>query len=94
VFNLSPAIEMRLRKVFPIRQDQIVVRGALGRECGANLHLSPSETERVRTAVLKMSAGGLVAFRTAVHLANEDWRKLLVSAGFEQDLRAHERWWP
>lgn len=94
MFNLSPAIEMRIRKVFPLRLDQGVVRGALGRDCGVNLNLTGAETERVRTAVLKLSAGGLMAFRAAVQLAKTDWRKLLVSAGFSQDLRAHESWWP
>jgi hypothetical protein len=94
VLALSPALDRLLRTVFPDAKDQAVARRALERECGPNLECSPGELERVRVAVLKVSGGGMTAFRSAVHLAKEDWRDVLVAAGFDRDEHAHERWVP
>jgi hypothetical protein len=91
---LSPATLKRLRAVFPEARDQAVVRTVLERDVGAQLELAPPELERVRCAVLKVSGGSMLALRSAVHLAREDWRDVLVAAGFETDEHAHERWMP
>jgi len=34
------------------------------------------------------------AFCDAVHLAKADWRDLLVSAGFANDINVHKQWFP
>jgi hypothetical protein len=66
--------------------------------CGNNLPFlekcSPKQLERYRFAALKLSAGRLDKLREAVRLAKEDWRDLLVAAGFAHDARAHEKWMP
>ena len=36
----------------------------------------------------------LERLREAIHVAQEDWRDVLVAAGFGTDTRAHERWEP
>jgi hypothetical protein len=50
--------------------------------------------ERIRFAALKLSAGNLEALRSAVGLANRDWRDLLMAAGFGRDVDAHRSWHP
>ena len=68
----------------------------LTHECGNNLpfldHLSAEELDRYRFAALKVSKGALATLREAVALAKEDWRDLLIWAGFAHDVRAHEQW--
>ncbi len=55
---------------------------------------SPKLAERVRFAALRLSDGRLSELRSAVELAKVDWRDLLVVAGFADDPRAHETWFP
>ena len=55
---------------------------------------SPAEAERVRFAALKVSDGDLAKLAEAIELANQDYRDLLVSAGFAGDPEEHQRWWP
>jgi hypothetical protein len=52
------------------------------------------ELERFRFAALKYSNGDLSRLERAVKLAQEDWRDLLVGAGFADDVEAHKRWEP
>lgn len=67
-------------------------------QCGSNLPFCESadarSLERIRFAALKLSQGELAALRSAVELAQVDWRDLLVAAGFAWDVRAHESWFP
>ena len=67
-------------------------------ECGNNLpsceRLDEFQLERVRFAVLKLSKGDVDQLKKAIGLAKEDWRDLLVSAEFANDLDAHKRWCP
>jgi len=64
--------------------------------CGNDLpwhqSASPTDLERVRFAVLKLSEGDLDEFESAVAMATTDWRDVLVCAGFAYDTRAHETW--
>jgi hypothetical protein len=71
-----------------------VVSSLLIDECGSNLTEYPELLERIRFAVLKLSYGDLNALGRAIDLAKRDWRDALVSAGFGDDLKAHESWWP
>jgi len=64
-----------------------LVSSLLVDECGELL-------ERVHFAVLKLSRGDLNALQRAIDLAKLDWRDALVSAGFGDDIKAHESWWP
>ena len=70
----------------------------LENDCADNLPFSedtsPTELERVRFAALKVSGGDLERLVDAISLAQLDWRDLLVSAGFADDVHAHESWSP
>ena len=67
-------------------------------KCGRNLPLMGDKNadviERIRIAALKVSGGDLDALRRAIHLANVEWRDLLVEAGFAHDVKAHLHWRP
>jgi hypothetical protein len=67
-------------------------------QCGNNLPFledsDPRGLERIRFAALKVSNGDLGKLEQAVQLAQQDWRDVLVAAGFGDDVRAHEAWFP
>ncbi len=70
----------------------------LATECADRLPLyrpvTPEGLERVQFAALRLSGGRLTQLRAAVDLAREDWRDLLVAAGFAHEVQAHLRWVP
>lgn len=76
---------------------QVAVRELLEHECGLRLPLMGgepvAELERIRFAVLKVSAGDPTTLARAVELAKVDWRDLLVEAGFAHRVLAHESWY-
>ena len=78
--------------------DQGTVRTILREECGNNLPLYPNsseqEVERIRFAVLKLSAGSVDKLKKAVRAAQTDWRDVLLWAGFANDPAAHKLWSP
>ena len=94
---LSPETRRRLDRLFaPAHRP--TAEAILVNECGNNLpfleKLDMFQLERYRYAALKLSEGNVESLRRAVRLAQDDWRDLLMSAGFGQDVTAHERWWP
>jgi hypothetical protein len=90
---LSTGIVQRITILF--RPDEIeLVSSLLTDECGPNLTKYPELQERIRFALLKLSHGDLNALRQAIDLAKLDWRDALVAAGFADDIKAHESWWP
>jgi hypothetical protein len=95
--RLSPDTERRVALLFP-PQHIAEVSGLLLHRCGNNLPFCEKsdefQLERIRFAALKLSAGDINQLRTAIELANQDWRDLLVAAGFATDLTAHKRWVP
>ncbi len=50
------------------------------------------QMERIRFGVLKLAHENTLELNAALSLAQTDWRDLLMSAGFGQDLNAHEKW--
>lgn len=94
---LSPETLLRLERVFA-PGDRAAAADVLVRECGANLpfleRLDMYQLERVRFAALKLSGGRLDKLRRAAGQARQDWRDLLMAAGFGEDEREHERWLP
>lgn len=94
---LSPGTRQRLELLFA-PNDRPTAENLLVNECGNNLpfleKLNPFELERFRFAALKESEGQLDLLQQAVDLAKRDWRDLLMSAGFGEDVKEHERWWP
>lgn len=94
---LSKATTERVESLFQ-GDDAVMVCRRLADECGDNLPFcekaTPETSERVRYAVLKISSGNVEKFERALALAKQDWRDVLVAAGFANDVTAHARWWP
>lgn len=92
---LSHALRAKLTQMFPPDQVDAAV-ALLEAECGKNLPLISAQgalgIERVRCAVLLMSEGSLEKLNAAVRLANDDWRDVLVAAGFANDVHDHLSW--
>jgi hypothetical protein len=65
-------------------------------QCGNNLPLcgnwTPEQLERLQIAALKCSGGSLEKLQEAIRLAQQDWRDLLMMAGFGHDPVAHRYW--
>jgi hypothetical protein len=78
--------------------DAAVATELLTNECGSNLprykNFHPLELERIRIAALKVSAGRLDRLRQEIELAKQDWRDVLLHAGFINDVEAHMKWMP
>ena len=95
--ELSSETERRIALLF-IPSDREVVRKLLLEECGNNLpfleHLDTAAMDRFRFAALKLSDGCLDRLRNALRLAKQDWRDLLVAAGFADRIDAHTSWLP
>ena len=94
---LTVETDRRIVLLFPPEQWEIV-RSLLVEECGNNLPFCENSTDlamdRCRFAVLKLSNGNLDKLRSALLLAKQDWRDLLVAAGFAERLEAHRSWLP
>jgi hypothetical protein len=94
---LSPETLRRLEMLFT-PADRPEAEALLVNECGNNLsfleELDMYRLERFRYATLKLSGGDLSMLRRAANLAKQDWRDLLMAAGFGEDITAHERWLP
>ena len=90
---LTAAIAQRTA-IFFGPDDIELVSSLLTDECGSNLPEHPELLERIRCGVLKLSHGDLNALGRAIDLAKRDWRDALVFAGFGDDIKAHESWWP
>lgn len=94
---LSSEALWRVQKMFT-GDDLVTATELLTSECGVSLPLvraqSPEDLDRFRFAALKMSNGNLAELRRAIAIAKQDWRDLLVAAGFGNDPLAHERWLP
>lgn len=94
---LSSDAEERIERMFSPEQREEVSRTLID-ECGNNLPfckgLSPEALDRLRFSVLKLSEGDMPKLRKAMELAKQDWRDLLVAAGFANDVTAHRRWMP
>ena len=94
---LSNATRLRVETLFD-KDDQQIATELLVSECGSNLPFchdsGPGECERVRFAAIKLSGGRIEQLREAIELAKTDWRDLLMSAGFGNDVSAHKRWLP
>ena len=94
---LSPNTRLRIEALF--RQDQRdAAQTLLESECADNLPFCERSDmfalERLRFAVLKLAGGNLERLQREIEHAKMDWRDTLIAAGFGQDVKAHEGWWP
>ena len=94
---LSPETTRRLDILFR-PEDREAAKTLLYERCGNNLprleKCDMYELERFRFAALKYSDGIFSRLEAAVKLGQEDWRDLLVTSGFANDIEAHRRWEP
>ena len=94
---LSTETRVRLEALFP-KEEQEAAATLLVEECGDALPLTSRANEefwnRVRFAVLKLSAGDLQKLKREVDSAKRDWRDTLMAAGFGQSVVAHKSWFP
>lgn len=94
---LTPATLARMEALFA-PQEREAARKLLEEECADNLPFcaqsSSQELERLRFAVLKLSAGNLPRLRQEIDQAKRDWRDTLMAAGYGEDVNAHRHWWP
>jgi hypothetical protein len=94
---LSPETRRRLDLLFAV-DERPAAEALLVYEVGNGLPMLEEfdmfQLERVRFAALKLSEGSLGKLREAVTLAQEDWRDLLMLAGFFDDIHEHESWTP
>jgi hypothetical protein len=89
---MSPEVRRKLEQLF-LPEQWLAAIEVLESECGSNLPLIEKQgvegIERVRCAALKLSGGSLEKLQAAVRMAQNDWRDVLVSAGFANSLTAH-----
>ncbi len=94
--RLTPDAEERIESMFEPEQRE-TVRRMLIEECGNNLlfceDLNAEALDRCTFDVLKLSGGDMEKLKKAVALAKQDWRDLLIAAGFANDV-TQRRWVP
>lgn len=94
---LSPDTLTRVEALFG-PEELAAARTLLESECADNLpfceRLDSVGLERLRFAVLRLSAGSLHRLRREIGPAKLDWRDTLMAAGFGEDVNAHQRWFP
>lgn len=79
--------------------DVPIVERLLADDCAESVPLlgverTPTTLERMRFAVLRIADGDLDRLRQALGVAHQDWRDVLVAAGFSADAEAHLQWVP
>ena len=97
MIEINDETRKRIRALFP-ESSWDEVETLLRDRCGDSLPLvgtpSAESAERIRFAVLKLSAGNMESLENAVRDAAVDWRDVLVSADFADDTQAHREWSP
>jgi hypothetical protein len=93
---LSAATRERLAQLFDPadRQSASDMLATLGRERSGDPREPDAGFERICFAALRLSGGTLPGLHAALELARQDWRDLLMAAGFGSDVTAHLRWQP
>lgn len=93
---LSDQTLIRLKLLFPPELQPEAIR-LLEEQCNpGQLPFNPDSLslDRIRFAALKISSGDMSKLRAAIDLAQQDWRDLLMAAGFGEDESAYEDWMP
>lgn len=81
-------------KFFFEEESRVVVAAVLFNQCGFGLPLasSPELIERIRLGVLRLGHGNVDHLLGHLAEAQQDWRDVLVAAGFGDDITAHTKW--
>ena len=95
MITLSPKTKVCIRFTFP-EADWHNVENFLLNECGDNLPAIESTyndlAERIRFAVIRLSSGNYSELIHETEKAKQDWRNILVAAGFGGSVTAHLNW--
>ena len=95
--QLSEPTKVRIRALFP-EGDVSEAEAVLVERCAESIPLwserTPTGLERVRFAAIRFSGGELSRLHDGVRLAHEDWRDLLVAAGFADQVQGYLQWAP
>jgi hypothetical protein len=95
MITLSPKTETCIRRTFPESAWRDVEECLLN-ECGDNLPAVEVDyddlAERIRFAVIKLSGGNYFELKHEVEKAKQDWRDVLMTAGFGEGVTAHLNW--
>lgn len=83
---ISARLHARIQRDFPDADATKGIEGAL-RKLAGELQDSRQDMERLLAAAVLCAKGDVNRFRSAVRLARQDWRDLLVSGGL-----ANENW--
>ncbi|MCB1607359.1 MAG: hypothetical protein KDI71_10330 [Xanthomonadales bacterium] len=95
---LTDAVAQMLATIFPI-EARDAARQLIAERCWSSLPLAspecePASFDRIRFAVIKLSAGDLERLRRVIDRAHADWRDILLAADFGEDINAHLSWNP
>ncbi len=89
--RLTSKIEKKIEVMFPNNANE--VKETLLNLCDDIVCSEPEVlSERICAAILKSSEGNMDFLYESIDLANVDWRDILVSAGFGDDVNAHNDW--
>jgi hypothetical protein len=93
--ELSPNTEYLVHTLYKSREAK-EIGDILEIDCGTESlgcdGWTPVQMERIRFAVLKLAIESDSGLDAALNLVSRDWRDLLMSAGFGDDLNAHVKW--
>jgi hypothetical protein len=77
--------------------DGTIISDLLYRAVSANIPFcddsTPEDMERIRFAILKMTLNSPLNLAVGIHMAQSDWRDLLMAAGFGDDTSQHMVWY-
>ena len=95
MIKLSKKTTDKVNRLFSVHERK-EVEDLLKLECGDNIPFCENsdkyQMERIRFAVLRISEGKMEQLVHAIE--QTDWRDLLMTAGFGEDVEAHNKWEP
>lgn len=89
---LTPATEKRLDALFSAQDRPSAKKILLWLPSSCSKY--PAEAERIRFALLRLSNGSVGELENWMDVLRNDFRDVLLAAGFAEDVRAHESWFP
>lgn len=95
MIELSARQKFLLQKKFPAENFH-QIRCRIEQNAGKTIpfcgNSRPSQLDRIRFAIIKLSDGCPSQLDKAIELAHNDWRSLLMSAEFGTDPHEHNHW--
>ena len=95
MIELSTRQKFLLQKKFPaeiFHQIKCCIEQNAGKTIPFCGNSSPSQLDRIRFAIIKLSEGCPMQLNKAIELAHNDWRDLLMSAEFGANPHEHNLW--